>query len=161
MMTRMGLRFMPPTQLLLHMKLYRMVVNSVPTCARGGRERAYRQSACRAHQDLWLLPLALVLGRHQVAAVWLSIIYPSLYPTTLSSHLFIHLSTYPLTVHQAVDTSIHPLTCLSTPTCPSTPLTCLSTSHPSAHSSTHLFTCLAVYPLKLLPTCSPAHPQGA
>lgn len=34
-MTRMGLRFMPPTQLLLHMKLYKMVVNSVPTCPRG------------------------------------------------------------------------------------------------------------------------------
>lgn len=32
MMMRMGLLFMPPTQLLLHMKLYRMVVNSVPTC---------------------------------------------------------------------------------------------------------------------------------
>lgn len=31
MMMRMGLLFMPPTQLLLHMKLYRMVVNSVPT----------------------------------------------------------------------------------------------------------------------------------
>lgn len=31
MMMRMGRRFMPPTQLLLHMKLYRMVVNSVPT----------------------------------------------------------------------------------------------------------------------------------
>lgn len=30
-MMRMGLLFMPPTQLLLHMKLYRMVVNSVPT----------------------------------------------------------------------------------------------------------------------------------
>lgn len=38
-MMRMGLLFMPPTQLLLHMKLYRMVVNSVPTCtgeAEGG-----------------------------------------------------------------------------------------------------------------------------
>lgn len=33
MMMRMGLLFMPPTQLLLHMKLYRMVVNSVPTCS--------------------------------------------------------------------------------------------------------------------------------
>lgn len=33
MMMRMGLRFMPPTQLLLHMKLYKMVVNSVPTCS--------------------------------------------------------------------------------------------------------------------------------
>lgn len=32
MMMRMGLLFIPPTQLLLHMKLYRMVVNSVPTC---------------------------------------------------------------------------------------------------------------------------------
>lgn len=31
MMMRMGLLFMPPTQLLLHMKLYRIVVNSVPT----------------------------------------------------------------------------------------------------------------------------------
>lgn len=31
MMMRIGLRFIPPTQLLLHMKLYRMVVNSVPT----------------------------------------------------------------------------------------------------------------------------------
>lgn len=31
MMMRMGLLFIPPTQLLLHMKLYRMVVNSVPT----------------------------------------------------------------------------------------------------------------------------------
>lgn len=30
-MMRMGLLFMPPTQLLLHIKLYRMVVNSVPT----------------------------------------------------------------------------------------------------------------------------------
>lgn len=36
MMMRMGRRFMPPTQLLLHMKLYRMVVNSVPTCTWGG-----------------------------------------------------------------------------------------------------------------------------
>ena len=39
MMMRMGRRFMPPTQLLLHMKLYRMVVNSVPTCTWGSRER--------------------------------------------------------------------------------------------------------------------------
>lgn len=31
MIIRMGLLFIPPTQLLLHMKLYRMVVNSVPT----------------------------------------------------------------------------------------------------------------------------------
>ena len=38
MMMRMGRRFMPPTQLLLHMKLYRMVVNSVPTCTQGGGE---------------------------------------------------------------------------------------------------------------------------
>lgn len=35
MMMRMGLLFIPPTQLLLHMKLYRMVVNSVPTCPEG------------------------------------------------------------------------------------------------------------------------------
>lgn len=32
MIMRIGLLFMPPTQLLLHIKLYRMVVNSVPTC---------------------------------------------------------------------------------------------------------------------------------
>lgn len=38
MMMRMGLLFIPPTQLLLHMKLYRMVVNSVPTCP-GGESR--------------------------------------------------------------------------------------------------------------------------
>lgn len=38
MMMRMGLLFMPPTQLLLHMKLYRMVVNSVPTCNRRKRQ---------------------------------------------------------------------------------------------------------------------------
>lgn len=36
-MMRMGLLFMPPTQLELHIKLYRMVVNSVPTC--GGRQQ--------------------------------------------------------------------------------------------------------------------------
>lgn len=34
---RMGRRFMPPTQLLLHMKLYKMVVNSVPTYRQGRR----------------------------------------------------------------------------------------------------------------------------
>lgn len=39
MMMRMGLRFIPPTQLLLHMKLYRMVVNSVPTLTNRWRER--------------------------------------------------------------------------------------------------------------------------
>lgn len=33
-MMRMGRRFMPPTQLLLHMKLYKTVVNSVPTWRR-------------------------------------------------------------------------------------------------------------------------------
>lgn len=37
MIMRMGRRFMPPTQLLLHMKLYKMVVNSVPTYGRGRR----------------------------------------------------------------------------------------------------------------------------
>lgn len=30
-MMRMGRRFIPPTQLELHMKLYSIVVNSVPT----------------------------------------------------------------------------------------------------------------------------------
>lgn len=49
MITRMGLRFMPPTQLLLHMKLYRMVVNSVPTCAQG-RQGKGLVSECRASQ---------------------------------------------------------------------------------------------------------------
>lgn len=31
-MMRMGRLFIPPTQLELHMKLYKIVVNSVPTC---------------------------------------------------------------------------------------------------------------------------------
>ena len=33
-MMRIGRLFIPPTQLELHMKLYRIVVNSVPTCER-------------------------------------------------------------------------------------------------------------------------------
>lgn len=37
-MIKIGRRFIPPTQLLLHMKLYRTVVNSVPTWA-GEKER--------------------------------------------------------------------------------------------------------------------------
>lgn len=36
-MMRMGRRFIPPTQLELHMKLYRIVVYSVPTCTHNAR----------------------------------------------------------------------------------------------------------------------------
>ena len=37
-MIKIGRRFIPPTQLLLHMKLYKTVVNSVPTWTQGGRK---------------------------------------------------------------------------------------------------------------------------
>lgn len=49
MMIRMGLLFMPPTQLLLHMKLYRMVVNSVPTY--NARERQHGVSNSKSPPD--------------------------------------------------------------------------------------------------------------
>lgn len=54
-MMRMGRRFMPPTQLLLHMKLYRMVVNSVPTCRRRGREKLCCQHVGPSPQGWGLL----------------------------------------------------------------------------------------------------------
>lgn len=38
-MMRIGRRFIPPTQLELHMKLYKMVVNSVPTWGGDGHRR--------------------------------------------------------------------------------------------------------------------------
>lgn len=44
-MIKIGRRFIPPTQLLLHMKLYRTVVNSVPTWSRRKRKHV---STCGA-----------------------------------------------------------------------------------------------------------------
>lgn len=47
-MMRIGRRFIPPTQLLLHMKLYKTVVNSVPTWMRqrGWTEEAVDEKLC-------------------------------------------------------------------------------------------------------------------
>lgn len=51
-MIKIGRRFIPPTQLLLHMKLYRTVVNSVPTWA-GEKERCTSTCVQLAQTMVW------------------------------------------------------------------------------------------------------------
>lgn len=142
---RMGRRFMPPTQLLLHMKLYRMVVNSVPTCTQGGKEAVV--SAGGLNPQAWGLlgfqaPIPHISGGQEAAGP--SGPLPSIHPSIIHLSIYFHppilpsihqLSIYPPTIcpsslHPGVYPSTHP----SIPHAPSVPAsTCLTTTHPFTH----------------------------
>lgn len=144
MMMRMGRRFMPPTQLLLHMKLYRMVVNSVPTCTReqgGGPRPGCQHAGPRPHRRGllgWVLageardgggPCPVVLGPP-----------PTHLPASTSCPPPTHPSIRPLSVHPPVQpTHLHALVHRR----PSVRLSKLSTptirppTHPPSRPSMH------------------------
>lgn len=154
MMMRMGRRFMPPTQLLLHMKLYRMVVNSVPTCTQGGGEAVV--SAGGLNPQVWGLlgfqaPIPHISGGQEAAGP--SGPLPSIHPFTIhlppSTHLStihhpsINLlpSTYPPMGHSSsIYLSIHHL----------------SSMHVSIHTS--IYPSLSPYP-SIIHLPSPTHPS--
>lgn len=154
-MTRMGLRFMPPTQLLLHMKLYRMVVNSVPTCpwrrqgkglvlvSMQGPPSKERTCSCRLWPWFWVGIRTLQYGSRSSTHLYTQ---PPLLCTYPSFSPLIHLPSTKPSIHLHACLHIHPsaYTPVYTPMYPSTPLSCRSTSHPFTHSSTHLLTCLPI-----------------
>ena len=151
-MMRMGRRFMPPTQLLLHMKLYRMVVNSVPTCTQGGREAVV--SAGGLNPQAWARGLPSTHPSHLrwargCWALWSSAIYLPIHHASTSIHPFfyhpsIHLlpSTHPPIHHSSsIHVSIHHLSIIHASIHPHISLSISqppSIHHPSIHPSIHL-----------------------
>lgn len=143
-MMRMGLEFMPPTQLLLHMKLYRMVVNSVPTCTQEAR-RLWCQQVASTHRrgGSWAskhpsltspVGKRLLLPSGPLPSIHPSIIHLSIYfhPPILPSIHQLSIYPPPSVHHLCTQACIHPHP--SIPHAPSVPAsTCLTTTHPFTH----------------------------
>lgn len=144
-MTRIGLRFMPPTQLLLHMKLYRMVVNSVPTCPQERQEKGLA-SAWRApllEKELVAATSGPGSGEAQegyaMALCHLPTYTPSRTRSTSPVYALIHpLSTYPPSIPQAIHPSIHHPSAYRPAHSPTDPA--VHRTHPSTH---HISICLS------------------
>lgn len=101
---RMGRRFMPPTQLLLHMKLYRMVVNSVPTYTREAGRGLWGQHA-GSNSLMWRL-LGLKASLPHIWC-WLSVglweLGPALWSCTISPPIiYPPIHPHPPTIHPSI-----------------------------------------------------------